>query len=803
MSASDDRDQTAMELGKAYQRIAELERQLARIQEEKRKYRMVTENATDIIWIVNLDLQFTFISAAVEKVRGFTVAEALQERLTDVLTPESYSLTLHHFQQELARDQDPDRPHGRNLMLELAQYRKDGSTIWTENTMKFIRDDANRPIGVIGVTRDISARMKTDKDLRESEERYRQLFESESDSIFLIDNETGRLLEANAAATAMYQMSREELLTKKNTDLSAEPEDTRRVTVSSPVISDQIITIPLRFHRKKDGTVFPVEITGRFFVRKGRPVHIAAIRDITERLRVEKENREWKRRYDLLFLSAGNIVYECNPQTGEAEWGGSIEAILGYAPAELTGGYHRWKELIHPNDREAIVRRYDESWERGTKFSAEYRCLRKNGHYVLLQDTGYPLLDEQGRPERILGVINDITDKKAAEENRRRLEEQLVQAQKMESIGRLAGGVAHDFNNILTGIIGYAEMMLTGMADDDRSFAEVTEIKKAAERAATLTAQLLAFSRKQLIDPKILDLNLLVGQSVRMIQRLIGEDIDLQFTAAPDLGRVKVDAGQIDQILINLAVNARDAMPRGGKLVIETANTEIDAAFCRRHPYATPGCYTMLAMSDTGCGMTPEVMQHLFEPFFTTKERGKGTGLGLSMIYGIVKQNNGFINVYSELNQGTSFKIYLPAVAVTSDQPPAPDPHDLPPGSETILLVEDEEVVRGMVRQILEDHGYRVWLATTAEEAQALAFAAEPPLDLLFTDVVLPTLNGRQLFESLQVKWPALRVLYMSGYTENAIAHHGVVDEGVMFLQKPFSIASLLRKVREALERKP
>ncbi|HXF94697.1 MAG TPA: response regulator [Gemmatimonadales bacterium] len=382
----------------------------------------------------------------------------------------------------------------------------------------------------------------------------------------------------------------------------------------------------------------------------------------------------------------------------------------------------------------------------------------------------------------------------------RELERQLQQAQKMEAIGRLAGGIAHDFNNLLTAIIGYADLLAENLADRPGASADLDEIRRAAERAADLTRRLLAFSRKQILEPRVVDLNALVTDFERMLRRLIGEDVELRLALAPELGLVRADPGQLEQVIMNLAVNARDAMPSGGKLAIETANVELDAAYAARHVGVTPGRYVMLAVSDTGTGMDQATKARLFEPFFTTKPPGKGTGLGLSMVYGIVKQSGGNIWVYSEPGRGTTFKIYLPQVEAGEEPEAAAGPIRDTRGTETVLVVEDAEPVRTLARRVLEERGYRVLEAQTAAEAQVAAELHRGPLDLILTDVVLPDLSGRELAERLTARWPALKVLYMSGYTDDSIVQHGVLEAGVAYLQKPFTPESLAAKVRGVLD---
>ncbi len=373
----------------------------------------------------------------------------------------------------------------------------------------------------------------------------------------------------------------------------------------------------------------------------------------------------------------------------------------------------------------------------------------------------------------------------------------------MEAIGRLAGGIAHDFNNLLTVIKGYSQLSLLGFKEGDPLRGNLEEIKNAADKAADLTHQLLAFSRRQILELRVLDLNTLLQNLDKMLRRVIGEDIELVTILAEDLGRVKIDPGQIEQMIMNLAVNARDAMPYGGKLTIETANQELDEEYARVHVAVTPDRYVMLSVSDTGIGMTPEVRERVFEPFFTTKEKGKGTGLGLSTVYGIVKQSGGNIWVYSELGKGTTFKIYLPRVDEPLEERRVGREvkEGLPRGNETILLVEDDEEVRKLAVQVLVNQGYKVLEAPQGLDAFLICAEHDDPIHLLLTDVVMPKMSGRELAETLISLRPKIKVLYMSGYTDNAIVHHGILGEGMNYLQKPFSVKELSRKVREVLDK--
>jgi PAS domain S-box-containing protein len=466
--------------------------------------------------------------------------------------------------------------------------------------------------------------------------------------------------------------------------------------------------------------------------------------------------------------------------------------VLGYLPEELLG--RNAFEFIHPEDlpqvRSALQRAV---FDPSATVSVEYRFRHRDGRWRLLQSTGRALPADG---DECLMVLNsrDITEQKC-------LEAQLRQAQKMEAVGQLAGGVAHDFNNLLSVIFGHRELLEMSLPPDEQSRESVAEIGRAAERGAVLTRQLLAFSRQQVLDPQVLELNTVVVAAEKMLRRIIGEDIAVTTSLQSDLSPVRADPGQLDQVLLNLAINARDAMPRGGRLSFKTCSIDLSPAHLETHPAIRPGLYVLLAVTDTGCGMDPEVQAHIFEPFFTTKALGHGTGLGLSVVQGIVEQSGGHMEVNSLPGLGTTFKLYLPAAGeplTTASQPPTTK--RLKGSGERILLVEDEESVRDVTSRLLERLGYRVLEASSGEEALRLAEASREKIELLITDLVMPGINGRQLADTLRIRDPRLKVLFQSGYTADAVVHHGIVDAERTFLQKPFKLEALDKKVREILD---
>jgi len=466
-------------------------------------------------------------------------------------------------------------------------------------------------------------------------------------------------------------------------------------------------------------------------------------------------------------------------------YGTTVEELVGKTDADFNPNVEE-VESFRQHDLEVM----DSLQE---KLVSEEVITDAKGAKRWLQTVKRPIVGPDGLAQQVLGVSTDITDHK-------RMEDQLRQALRLEAVGRLAGGIAHDFNNLLTVIMGCSDILIRRFGPDDPSRDKVEQIYKSGERAAALTRQLLAFSRKQVLQSKVIDLNVIVSDMGAMLRRLIGEDIGLVTVVTEGLGSVKADPGQIEQVLVNLAVNARDAMLEGGRLTIETANVELDEAYAQDHAGFRPGRYVMLAVTDTGRGMDAEVQEHMFEPFFTTKEPGKGTGLGLATVYGIVTQSGGYIWVYSEPGHGTTFKIYLPRVDESSPAAHAEQVARVPKGTETILVVEDEEALREITREILTGQGYTVIEAPSGAAALKLAEQHTGPIHLLLTDVVMPGMSGRELAQNLAARQPAMKLLFMSGYTDDAIVRHGVLEEGTAFIQKPFTLASLTTRVRDVLD---
>jgi two-component system cell cycle sensor histidine kinase/response regulator CckA len=633
------------------------------------------------------------------------------------------------------------------------------------------------------------------KSLKVSETRLGVFLQGAPDAIVGVDEE-GQILFVNPRAEALFGYSSQELVGKSVEILVPERlrgahATHRREFHSHP--RNRLAGGGLELAaRRKDGSAFPAEISLSPIRTSEGTLVTAVVRDLTERKRAEEALRESEAKYRGLVNEINDGVFATDEKGVLTFANRTLARIHGFEkPEDLLGRV--FLELIAPSALNEVQDKFRAVMEEGKAIDVvTTRIVRQDGSEAVVEVKPTAIVVD-GRTAGSRGVVRDITD-------RTRLEEQFRQAQKMEAVGRLAGGVAHDFNNILTAILGYSDLLLSGLPGVSPFRSDVEEIRKAAERAGALTRQLLAFSRRQILTPQILDLNSLVADMDSMLRRLLGEDVDLVTRLDPNLGHVRADPGQLEQVLANLSLNARDAMPEGGKLTIETRNVDLDASYLGLQARVVPGPYVLLSVSDTGVGMDGATQARLFEPFFTTKPKGKGTGLGLATVYGIVKQSDGYIWCQSELGSGTTFKVYLPRVA-EEVEPVVTRPPLLPAfGAETVLLVEDASAVRSLVHRVLEEHGYAVLEAQTAEEALQLARRHPEPIQLLITDVVLPGASGRRLAEELLAERPQTKVLYMSGYTDDAIVHRGVLDPDTAFIHKPFTPEALARKVREVLD---
>ena len=599
-----------------------------------------------------------------------------------------------------------------------------------------------------------------------------------------------KYLYVNDTVIAQGRQSREQLLGRTMMECYPGIESTPMFDSMRRCMTDRA------HHRMENEFSFPDGSKGWFqlrFVPVPQGVCVLSL-DITDAKRAEEATQRANEGLRLLVDGVrDHAIFAIDPRGRVVTWNAGAQRLKGYSAEDVIGTDFR--RFYLPEDVASGTPDKDlQTALASGRAEIEGWRIRKDDTRFWANVVITPLSDGAGAHFGFVKVTRDLTE-------RRKLEEQLLHAQKMEAVGRLAGGVAHDFNNVLSVILSYAEMIAADLKPDEPLRADVQEIRAAGLRAADLTRQLLAFSRQQVLEATVLNLNQSIAGMEKMVRRLLGADVELMTLPASGLWNVKADAGQVEQVVMNLAVNARDAMPRGGKLTIETANVVLDEDYARAHVDVSAGSYVMLAMTDSGAGMDRETQAHIFEPFFTTKDKGKGTGLGLSTVFGIVKQSGGHIWVYSEAGKGTTFKVYFPRVSgpagVRASERPPPEPGR---GSETILLVEDDDQVRALARSILRRSGYFVLEAPNGGEALLVCEQHGSKIHLLLTDVVLPRMSGRQLAERLAPMRPEMKVLFMSGYTDDAILHHGVLDSGVAYLQKPLTPGSLTRKVREVLD---
>ncbi len=762
-----------------------VERAKDRASEKRRAQRYVAlvENTDEIIYSHDLAGNYTSINKAGELLTGYSRQEALNLNSSQVIAPEYRELVNWMTNEKLAGNSSSCyeveiiTKHGRRLPLEVS-------------THLIYRD--GEPVGVQGVARDITERKRREANLIESEQRYRQLVNEATDIIYRTDL-TGHFTFVNPIASKAMRRPREELIGLHFLELLREDYRSKAADFYRQQVKEGIPATYFEFPTiTGDGSEVWIGQNVQLLTRNSEPLELQAVaRDITERKRAEQELRLSEERFSKAFnfmpLSMSLVSLE---DLRILDVNRCFLELNGYERSEVidrtASGLNLWGDAI-------AEKRFLETLKlKDSVRDEEIQVVKRDGNvrnYLISAE----VINLHGQ-ECILSVTIDITEHRA-------LEEQLRQSQKMESLGQLAGGIAHDFNNMLTAITGYSEISLRRLGVHHPVSKNIEQIQKAGTRAASLTRQLLAFSRSQMLQPQVLDLNALVSDMDKMLKRLISEDIDLVTVLKADLVAIKADRGQIEQVLLNLAVNARDAMPNGGVITIETGDAQLDQSYARTHVSMPPGSYVLLAVSDTGLGMDVATQKRIFEPFFTTKELGKGTGLGLSTVYGIVKQSGGYIWVYSELEKGTTFKVYFPAVSETDGiESGVVGQRELPRGHEKVLIVEDDDQLRHLTQQILEENGYQVMSAANGAEALRLLQNCETGFDLVITDVVMPLMSGTELAEQIALLEPPPKVLYMSGYTDDSIVRHGVLQHKAFFLQKPFTAVSLAEKVREVLD---
>ena len=677
---------------------------------------------------------------------------------------------------------------------EFRLLRSDGDVFVGEVGFGTIPDADGKPAFVIAMVRDATDRKRAETKLRMSEERYRTLFANVSDAIVLVDGDTLQFEEANPAALNLFAYSSERFSGLRFDTISAEKDETRAALNKALAMEPDTIRIPRRLLLRRNGSTFTAEVSWSAFSVDGKRRIIAVIRDITAREETQEKLRKSEAMYRSLITFLPDAVTVSGPD-GVIRYVAEQRAELqGVADRSVLLGTDA-SSLIAPQDRERYAANFKTALQGATPESAEYTLVRGDGSEFVGDVSFGVIRDADGRPDSVVTVVRDVT-------SRKQLEKRLEESQRLEAVGRLAGGLAHDFNNLLTAIGGFARRITKKLRPESPLRDDAAQIEKASDMAASLTSQLLAFSRRQTLQPVVLTLNEVLDDVEVILRRLIGENIKLEVKRSPSPGLTLADPGQIGQVIVNLAVNARDAMPHGGVLTIESFDVEFGAERASEHPGVPPGAYVTACVTDTGAGIPPDVLPHIFEPFYTTKELGKGTGLGLSTVYGIVAQSNGHVRVSSEVGRGSTFTVYLPRIAAGHEEEPGgalDSSEETLKGGETILLVEDEEVVKELTRLTLADYGYRVLVASDGEEAIALAAGHEGPIHLLLTDVVMPQMSGREVAERIVAGRPDTKVVFMSGYTDN-IEVRGMGGGESPLLPKPFSAEDLALMVREVLD---
>jgi two-component system cell cycle sensor histidine kinase/response regulator CckA len=749
------------------------------LRESEKRYRSLIQTAEDIIFTLSLEGKFTTLNQAFETITGFSRAEYLGRHFQAIIHPEDLSLALDTFERLVAGHTPP--PYELRILSKSGEYLT-GEMISTPLIQ------GGKILEIMSIARDITARKRMEKSCQESEAKYRDLFESANDLIMsVIPDGTFQYVNRTWRETLGY--TEEEVARLTLLDIIHPDSRINCLEAFQRIVAGEKIDHIGATFVAKDGRPILVEGSINCSTVAGRPTATRAIfRNITESRRSEEFIKNVLETVDEGFIVISPDFRIISVNTAYcSKLKLPLHDIIGRHCYEIS---HHVSLPCYESGEDCAVRG---TFETGEPHTSVHTHFDKEGNPIYAEVKSFPLKDSQGKIISAIEIHNDITEKK-------KLEEKLRHAQKMEAIGTLAGGVAHDFNNILTAIIGYSSLMQMKMDQNDPLRPSVDSILASTERATNLTQSLLAFSRKQTIAAKHVDMNTIMRRVKKLIERLIGEDIEITQVLRGEPLLIKADAGQIEQILINLATNARDAMPRGGKLTFETGVVELGNEYVKEHGYGKLGKYAQLAVTDTGTGMDKKTVERIFEPFFTTKSTGKGTGLGLAIVYGIVKQHNGYIDVYSEPEIGTTFKIYLPLSRVAAEQA-TPVKNSVPKGgAETLLIAEDDTSVRNLMKSMLQGFGYTVIEASDGEEAIQKYRGNKDPIQLLILDVIMPRKNGRETYDEIRKTNPAVKALFTSGYTAEIIHKKGILENGEKFLAKPVSPNELLSKIKELMD---
>ena len=748
-----------------------------KLRESEDRFRDLVEHSQDLIFTHDLEGRILSANLWAATVLGYATDELLRMNIRDLLAPK-----VRH---EFGKYMDEIRAHGAARGLMRVQTRTGEVRLWEyKNTLR--TEGVAEPI-VRGMAQDVTERKQSERALKESEEKFQVIFKDSKDGIVLVDMDSRKIRMGNDTFCDMVQYTHDEISQLGIMDVHPKEdapwiiEEFDRRARHEP---EKKIDIPVK---RKDGSIFWVDIKSSPVTISGKKYVLGSFRDVTERRKAEESLARLGMAVDqaaeaiIIADHEGTILY-VNP---------AFERISGYSREEAVGKTPR---ILRSGKQDKAL--YREMWgtlERGEVWTGHLNNRRKDGSLYEEDATISPVRDSSGKVVSFVGVMRDVTQLLS-------LEKQVRMAQKMEAVGTLAGGIAHDFNNALTGIVGFGELLRMRMAGDEQALHDLDEIMRCAERAATLTRQLLTFARRQVIEPVHLNLSALVADLMKLIGKVVGEHIEVKTSLGKNVPTIHADRGQVEQVVMNLCLNARDAMPEGGRLLVETGDVVLEEEDVRRNPYMKTGRYALLTVSDTGVGMDETTRSRVFEPFFTTKGPDKGTGLGLAMVYGIVKQHGGYIHLYSEPGKGTAFKVYFPAIEAQPESVPANrGEENVRGGTETILLAEDEEAIRALAERILTGFGYAVLVARNGEEAIEI-FRQKKEIVLAVLDVVMPRMGGKEAFEEMHRQDPRLKVIFMSGYSADGIHDSFVLIPGTPFLQKPFGPTILARKVREVLD---
>lgn len=749
----------------------------------------IIENEPECVKILGPGGEVKFMNrAGLAMIDAKSIDEVLGQPVHQLVVPEHREAFIRLNERVIA---------GESGTLEFEMVGLKGTRRWLETHAVPLLGANGTVESLLGITRDVTERKRAEKALSGSEEQYRNLVDWSPDAIYVhVDDQ---IVFSNAMGANLLGARRPEDLYGRQFMEFVHPSyhntvresSLRRRGDSAPAALLEGVFLRL------DGSGVDVEITAMPFLFNGTDAVQVVARNISKRKEIERMLRKADAQYRVIVETAHEGII-ANDGTGVITLvNPRLLEMLGYSYEELLGrSIFEFMDEEERRDHEKQL----ELQQRGIVSQYERRFRRKDGSVIWTHGSVALLIDEQGVSSGGFGMFTDITDRKHAEEHRKKLEAQLLQSQKIESVGRLAGGIAHDINNMLTPIIGYADMLSFQIPEGDPKRADLDEIVGAANRVRDMTQQLLAFGRRQTLEMRLLDVNVVVSKFGKILRRTLRENVEITMNLAPTIGAVLADERQMEQVILNLAVNAQDAMPEGGQLVIATKDVCVDESFAEVRPGLAPGRYVLITVADSGMGMDGETLPRIFEPFFTTKESGRGTGLGLATVYGIIMQHRGYVDVASEPGRGTTFSLYLPVTAEAAERVQDAERAYILKGTETILLVEDQSDVLEIVRQLLKALGYRVLTAADGSAARAVLGSEPGSVDLMITDVIMPGINGRELYEELKRTRPALKVIYMSGYPADVISTHGVLDSGMTLIRKPFTIQELSAKVRQVLD---